>query len=88
MTSLSKCFPSVLLLALAHNAFAQSDFAKPTFDTSKEKDHLICQRTVEGVDFFYGFFDGHWQAIEALGENHVEVVDCDEYYQVPGTPVG
>jgi hypothetical protein len=68
-------------------AFAQSNGAKPSYEHHWKVDEVICQSTVEGVTYIYGFIDGQWQALEKLEEQDFELLDCDEVYEINPTPV-
>jgi hypothetical protein len=68
-------------------AFAQSNGAKPSDESYWKTDKVVCQKTVEGVTFIYGFIDGQWQALEEFEEEGYELLDCDTFYGIDSIPV-
>jgi hypothetical protein len=75
------------LLSVSSLALAQSNGTQPYPDNLWQDDPIVCQKTVEGVTFIYGFIDGKWQAVERHELDVSDLLDCDEVYEIAPSPV-
>ncbi len=87
MSSFTSAIGLLMFLSGSLIAFAQSNGAKPSDEDYWKTDKVVCQKTVEGVTYIYGFIDGHWQALENFEEEGYQLLDCDTFYGMDSIPV-